>query len=610
MNRNNLSYINSVDHKDHEDRLKDMTSVLKELTIKSAASRRLRYVELDIEGERRQGNLQPDELYIPQHLIDMNIRREQSSYVQYVTQSPRAAICKSMQIPAVEPMLLENDLTNRLRFDGWQIPLYSCIDGFQQNGYGIMEVVYDETKPGHVGMEFVQLQDFAYIADTKDLQECEMVGRSYYFSRTKIVDEVTNGKFDPVQAEMIYEGEPSSNYNDVVIDFRDKSLYKIEKVMFRVNGVVHVAWCCESKCDDWLAKPVPLFIGRRQPYAPEEVQQMQQQSQMTGQPINQKQTQVGKQTYEVDYPYVLFPYLISENDTISQLKGRVYMDQDTQEGASSLMSSFCTAHRRASGLYFCKDTDDPDNEFLLNKNIYFETGALISGKIKQFQLTAPDADVVQAIMTVVSANQNETSQVNFAAQNRKDSRKTATEISAATQSAQSLSTVQVVLFSNSLRQTYQLMFEIIRSRVVAGLIQDVNPEVAQLYALKWAIKPAGDVDVIERQQTIQTMMSAWPVVQQTPASFAYMCDLIQKMFPEQATKYITALQQAQQQQQSAQAQQQQQMMQMAAQLGQGIKNLAGHPEYFSETGRVNAYPKIEDAAQMVDRLEKQQQKQH
>ena len=149
------------------------------------------------------------------------------------------------------------------------------------------------------------------------------------------------------------------------------------------------------------------------------------------------------------------------------------------------------------------------------------------------------------------------------------------------------------------------MYEIIRSRVLAGLIQDVNPNVAQLYGMEWAIKPAGDVDVIERQQTVQMMMTAWPVVQQTAAAPLFMADLIQKMFPEQAMKYIGALQQAQQQQQSAQAQQQAQMMQTAQQLGQGIKNLAGHPEYFSETGRVNAYPKIEDAAQMVDRAEKQ-----
>src|SRR5690606_22577792 len=119
-----------------------------------------------------------------------------------------------------------------------------------------------------------------------------------------------------------------------------------------------------------------------------------------------------------------------------------------------------------------KDTDDPNADMLMQKNVYFEQGALINAKIRQFQLTAPSAEVMNAIQALVSANQNETSQVNFAERNTKDSRKTATAIMSAEKASAQLSTVQVVLFSTALRELYSLMFNIIQSRILAGLITD------------------------------------------------------------------------------------------------------------------------------------------
>lgn len=604
---NNLDYIDSIDYATLERRIKDLCAAMTELNTKSVASRRLRHQEVDIEGERKAGRLQADEMYVPQHIIDTNIRREQSAYIQYITQSPRACILSSPNTPSTDSELLEKDLTKKLRYNGWQNGLYANVDGFQQNGYGVMEVVYDESKPGHVAHEFVQLGDFAYVADTRDIQESEMVGRSYYFSRTKLKSLAESGRFNPVEVTKIIEGKPLSGLSDAVIDSRDKSLYKIDKIMFRVKGVVMVAWTCESRCDNWVSNPKTLFIGRRLPYKPEEVQQMVTalgpfQSPMEIQQAQAsvlKKTSVGKEAYESNYPYIVFPYLISENDTISQLKGRAYLDQDTQEAVTSLISSFCTAHRRASQFYASKDTEDPNADLMLQKDIFFKPGALINAKIKQFQLTAPDSEVMQAVMTLVTANQNETSQVNFAAQNRKDSRKTATEISAASQSQQALSTVQVVLFSNSLRQTYGLMFEIIQSRVAAGLIEIQDPRVKALYGIKWELKPAGDVDVIERQQLLQAMMQAWPVMQQTPAAVPFLCDMLTKAFPETAANYIQIIMQAN----SQQAQQQQSYIQ---QMAQGIQALASHPEMFSEQGKQQALPKLKQAAQLVQQQQQPQ----
>ena len=596
------SYINSTDYNKLKDKLRDLVSIMDELTSKLVASRRLRYTEIDVEGERKAGRLQPDEMYIAQHIIDTNIRREQSAYVQYVTQPQRAVVLRDIMSPANDVALIEQDVTQKVRFDGWQLSLYACIDGMQQNGYGVMEVVQDQNQPGEVAHECVQQGDFGFIADTRDLQEAEMIARQYFFPKTKLValasDPESGWSMVEVNKVIGSESAATDTADGSVVDAKDKSLYRIYKVMFRVNGVVNVAWARKDRCDDWLRPPRPLFLGRRSAPVPQQQQPMM--------PQQQPQLPQTQESYETAYPYIIFPYLISENDTISQLKGRVYLDQDTQEAVSSLLSSFCTGHRRASGLYFSKDISDPNDDLMMQKNVFFQPGALINSKVTQFQLTPPNAEMVSAINLLVAGNQNETSQVNFATQNRKDSRKTATEVSAASQSAASLSTVQVVLFSAALRTMYSMMYDIIASRVVAGLIQ-VDPAVAPMYTRKYHLKPAGDTDVIERQQMVQQMMSAWPVVQNTPANIAFLSDLLSKMFPEQAGKYIQIFQQAQQQQQSQQAQQQQQMMQQAAQVGQQIVTLSGHPEMFSDAGKVHAYPAVQQAAAQIKQAMAQQQ---
>lgn len=323
-----------------------------------------------------------------------------------------------------------------------------------------------------------------------------------------------------------------------------------------------------SKCSDWIREPRPLFIGRKKLVTlPPAVNAM-----ILPAGVAQAQ-QEWQDEFETDYPYYVFPYLISENNTLDKLKGRAYLDQDTQVAVTSMISSVCTAYRRGSGLYFSKDVEDPNDDMLLQKNVNFKTGSLINSKVKQFQLTVPDPSVLGAIQALVTANQAETSKVNFAAQNRKDSRKTATEISAASQEAASLSTVQVVLFSTALKKLYTCSFNVIKTRVAAGLIK-VNDTLKGFYAIEYSVRPSGDVDVIERQQLVAAMMQAWPVVQETPAAQAFLSDLLMKMFPDSAPKYVKIFQEAQAAKQTQEAQQQAMLMQTAQGIGKNIIELS------------------------------------
>lgn len=570
-----------------------------DLALKSQDARRLRYADVDVEAERDAGRILPDELYVPQHLIDTNIRREQSPYVQYITQSPRAVILEDDLDPSINLALLERDLTKKIRFPSWQLSQFANIDGFQANGYGIMELVLDMNNPGELGTESVQYGDFSFISDTRDLQACEMVSRSYYFTKTRLLSlygHGTDDDFNREQVERVIGTAPKDDYS--TFDGKDRSLYKIDKVMFRVNGVVQVAWTCVDVCSDWLRKPRPLFIGRRKMAQPGVMDKIKAVVNPNAQPSSQME-------YETQYPYFLFPYVISENDTISQLKGRVFLDQNVQEAVTSLLSSTITQARRSAGLYGSRDVNDPNDGILMEKNIILKSGSILNSKVSFTQLAAPDPAMFNSIQMLVSGNQNETSQVNFAVNNRKDSRKTAEEVKAANSQSQILSTVQVVLFSLALRSLYTTMCSVIQSRVLAGLIQ-VNQAVKPLYSRKFSVKPSGDVDVIERANLIQAMMQAWPIIQNTAAAQPFLMDIIEKMFPENGPKYLMAFQQAQVQAQSAQAQQQQQMVGMIQQLGSSIIELSKHSDYFSDLGKLHAFPVIEMGAQKLQQLEEQQ----
>jgi hypothetical protein len=254
-------------------------------------------------------------------------------------------------------------------------------------------------------------------------------------------------------------------------------------------------------------------------------------------------TQQWVKAFETLYPYYIAQYNISENMVLRDSKGRAYLDQDTQEGVSSLMSSFVTAHRRAAGLYFSKDSEtDPNADVLEQSNIFFKQGCMINSKVKQFQLAPPESTMLQAIQGLAGMNMQENSQINFAANNRQDSRKTATEIQAAQTEAQLLSTIQLALFSTTMKAVCQTFFEIVRSRVLSGLIVIKNPMIAQGYMPTYQVRPSGDTDVIERQEKIVRMQQAWQIVSQTPIAGLFLQKLLTLMFPEDAPAYIQKLQ--------------------------------------------------------------------
>jgi len=496
-----MKYNNYKNYTEASTNIHKLVGICDQQHITAQDQRQQRRLNIDLDLERRDGYLSPDEIYIPTHIIDTNIRREQAKYVSYIVNSRRTAVFSSSTDPSFNTGPLERDFTERSRYDGWQVPLFRTIDCMQLHGYCVAEIQFDDTKPGHFAIESVNYEDIAFPDDTRDIQACGMLVHRHYFTREQLLDMVKTREFSKEQVESLV-GEP--------VDEQTESLFKVEKVMFRDNGIVQVGWSCVAKSNDWLRKPRPLFLGKRDAEG---------------------------EIYETEYPYVVFHYMIAEDMTIKNCVGRAFLDKHVQEAVSSMMSSFVTAHRRASNFYFAKDADDP-NQSNEQTNVQFVPGALIDSNIKQFQLSPPNSSMLSAIQAMVSQNSQEQSQMNYAAMNRQDSRKTATEINTATAEAQMLSATQVALFSIAIKRIYEKCFEIYSSRVLDGLIEPTI-DLSYFTDHKYNMKPAGDSDVVERQEKAGKMLQVWPVIQQNSAlAVDYMKDMLSMLFPDESPKYL------------------------------------------------------------------------
>lgn len=513
---NNTNYFDWKEAKSKFDWLSGVWSTIESET---EDRRKLRYADIDVEEERSKGNLGPDERYIPIRVADTNIRRECGSYINYVTQSRRQVIFEAIESDTLVVDDLELDFTKRCRYSGWQIPIFRGIDSCVMHAWCHFEVVYDRNKPGFFEIQYVPFTDLAFPEDTEDLQACEFIMRFYRMSPLEMR---TRDDFDQAQVEKILG---NTKNND---DKQSPKLQKVFKAFFKNEGTVYVGWGSKD-CDGWLKEPIPLYLGI----------DIYQRDPETG----QVDTSNPKQTYMDQYPVFRLPYLVSENPRIMDLKGRVFLDGPVQESASSLNTSLVVGFRRSSNMYFCRDTDGNWGSDSVQTDLKLVPGAEIPYRVKFQTLPAPPVQMLSAIQQLLTQNQQETNMPNFAVLNRKDSEKTATEIQAAQSASSMLGSVQVALFSVTLRDIYTLCWRIYKTHVIGGIIK--SPVAMEKFTdYTYNLKPAGDQDVIERAEKINKFMMFWPVVSQTPLAKPWIKLMVEMAFPAESRGLLQEMEQA------------------------------------------------------------------
>jgi hypothetical protein len=484
--------------------------------VKTKERRDKRYFNLDIEDEKKRGTLEKDELFTPVAIVNTNILREQAKYAAYLTKSARSCIFSCNEDSSIDPTILERDFTQKCRYNAWEIDFLRWIDGCETHAWDIVEVIFDSSKPGHFGVEHCGHENVYFPADTKDFQQAPYVIRMIDYTAKDLIDFVKKRGWNKDQVAKVLSGG-----NNKKTDNKNNSLFRIEKVSFRGDDdFIYVGWSCSEFCDDWLREPKRLFLGK----------------------VVKNLDGTFTQLFETSYPLEPFIYQISENQVLMELKGRVDLDEHKQEAATSLMSSFVTSHRRAAEPYFATETGNGTEVEEAQSGIKIRTGEVFKVPVKQFQLKPADAMVMTVINTLIGQSQMESGDVNYAVQSNKSTRKTAAEVNLAKSESDLLTSVQVTLLSIALRNVYTRCFDIYIMRVKAGLITVTNPVAELINNYTWTLKPAGDIDVIERNQKITLMQQAWQVYQNTPAAQAFLINLTKLLFPDEAQQYIQQFQ--------------------------------------------------------------------
>lgn len=544
-----------------------------EITAVTERNRALRYQKGTESADlRAQGVLREDEMYNPCRIIDTNIRREQPQFINYLTQSRRSIIFAPEEAQTIDGLEnLELDFTKKARYLGWEIPFIRCIDGAQTHGWDSVELVFDENYPGNFCFHHIGHDNLIFAIDSEDINYQECVIRKELLTGYQMQSFVDTKGWDADQVDKLVQASKKDSLSG------DDINCWVYKVFFKKDDTIMVSWMSPI-CDEYFTVPAPLFLGVRDTEVPPTA------------PTATPGVMDYPKTPETEFPITIYKYVESEDPVITNLYGRVRLDEAVQEAASAISSGLVNGIVRASNVYASpKATNLNGNPNAAPKamDVILKNGAIFDQPLEFFHLPYPDQSVIKTLQAVITQNQQEQSQINFGVINRPDSGKTATEINAAQQKSSELSSVQIILISIFIRQAYAKAWRVYQNRVLqgkisveptlmplfgevveqptqaptAGMAQDpmvggsdnsgVPPQMPQppvrlATPAKYIIKSSGDVDVVQRAENLQRKMQAWPVIANTPIAGEFLKDILRFAFPEDAARYIAKLDSAQQ----------------------------------------------------------------
>lgn len=530
-------------------------------------NRRLRSLKVDSEIARNKQLITEDEILIPERVIDTALTREQGKFVDYFAKTPRSIVLSSLTNTTMNTATIEKDFTKRFRYPGWLTQHIIWTDSAGLHGWGWIEPVLDTSQPGHFRVKAHTPDRVLFHSDTEDVNDADyIVVFEYYTPRQLLLMEDPNNeegeekKFFNQEAvkTLLASNERKTTKNQRNTSTGSSKEYedsftpvRVEKVYFKNEiGEVQVAYAESNVIDDgWLRDPEPLTIGRI-------VKEQIHRTDDNEQPVLDPQT--GQQVVdeelidvvETDYPVVPFLYLIREFSQITESLGIAHREEARQDALTSMTTSFVTGLRRSTETYWVKDTppgsvaDETDDIGAdeAQSDVRFKPNRLIKKRVKPFTLPSPDPMMMNAIGSLRAQAQEEIGAVNHAVFSNKSTRKTAAEVKSASAVDERLTQSQVIQLSTSYRLLLEKCFAIYRTRVEAGVLP-VDELVVKLLAEggTFVVKSAGDVDVVERGDKINSMLQMTELMLKTGAAVEFMKDLIRMMFPEESDRYIKAI---------------------------------------------------------------------
>ena len=471
-----------------------------------------------------------DEFAIPQRLVAANIQRAVPSYINYLAKPERvlyfsqptnADYSTAIIAPIAEH---EKAFTLAMRGTGWLIPWIKAIDTMLLHGVGWAEVVFDDSLPEKSYIDHIAREDLIIPRKTRDIQQVEIFARRYHFT--------------PYAAEQLGRAL-NFDMTEVYKLTRDTQVTRVEnvhfyKVFMKIDGIVNIAWWHEKLDQKWLRAPVPFDIGEL---------------------VLPSDLPTDKNTFEMalamgalkiapkpvtEYPIFQLTFQQTEQPHVLDLQGRASLDIHMQQALTQLATSVVNSYIRFSKLYVSVENqpgESPTSE---------DVGSLAHGSIHPralnfFQPPPPNNTAISAINAFITMNAQESGDTNFAALTRKDTEKTAREISASQQESEVLSSSRIVLFSQTIVEVYRLRYAILSSQSRAFRANVFPPNQLPMLSVPWVFTAAGDIEITARMEKLQNLMQFYPIFANTPLRDSYLSYLVAEFFPDEAPEWMQTL---------------------------------------------------------------------
>ncbi len=516
------------------------------------AARKLRRLEIDIDALRQSGVLEANETYIPVRIIDTNISQKLPSRMQYLKSANRLAVFEpkisTPNTPPINTAWVESEFWRVMTYTDWEIPYIQCMDGAEFVGYDWFEVLYtpEEDRPGHTSVNHVGRSNLLFDLSVHTVQDSKLVAKRIpltLVSLTRIAKEFGFNMNDVLQlrekltslaASQNYDYDEAESYNEYT---KDCCIYRI---FFKEGGVVWTTWYSPD-IEHYLTPPKLFYNGVDEkkeelitpPGSFEPIPQV------TWTPVE-----------ETEYPFYPLRRTLTEDERIARTMGAVTTDFAIQEAACTIFSAVVNQSQLTSQLMASPAGDAFDKSGAPKQlSLKVERGQIWDRKMEFFHPPAPDASLSRVVQDLQTLNAVQNNSIAWAVQNREDSRKTATEITASTQQQSQINSAETLMLSIALRGVFTAAWRIVQSQAIRNLItfcplEDGNNDIP-LVSQPFNIKAAGDTDFVEKQRTIANMQQDWPLIQNTPVAPLFLADYLRLRYPQAANSYIAAFQQGQ-----------------------------------------------------------------
>lgn len=481
-------------------------------------NRRLRSNKADVEQMRSAGLLQENQTFIGVRLIHQNINQALPPLLSYLKQSPRMATF----VPG-DNAYLDQEFTRVLQYPGWEVPYIELLDGAELNGLGYMMVKYDPTKLGAVAMDTIPIGEIIYDRRLKSLQDSPAVLIKHVITSVSFYHWDSFENFD--KESDAYKAITARLLMNEVNNIGDDLV--IYEVFVKVNGFVYRGWYYKDS-RQWLKQPLPFSNGIEETVPEINIDPMA----MTSEP-----TYVSKPVHLTYYPIAVKRISITENRKHDEVEGRAVDDYHKQEAATTLMTAAVNGSTQAANTMWAPDGSNLDGVAPAQLQFKIKNNAIWKTPMRAFTSPWPDPMIFKGIESVIQQNAMETNQVAWAVNNRKDSRKTATEIEAAQQQQGMLTGTSALVFSIFLRDVLTMTWPIVQSAAKKGtikfLIEVSDPaEKEAILSTQYEVKPAGDIDFVEKQQRIANIQQDLPLFQGQPIGQEMLKEYIRLRYPE------------------------------------------------------------------------------